>query len=389
MAVTDCRYFTGYKPCGRGKICDDSCAAKQIAGARVLIVHLGALGAVVRSTALLAPLRRKFPRAHITWVTDAPANRLLQGHPHIDRVLATNETDLLSLSALTFDAAFVIDKSLKASGVLARTRADLIYGFVAEPRTGAILPATKAAEELWELGLDDHRKFRVNQKSEIQLVTEALELGPWTGEPYSLPMGPEGERLRDERRRLWSSEGRDVVVGLNTGCGAVLPAKKFTVEFHRRLIDALAARPGVRLVLLGGPEDTLRNQRIAFGKPVFQSPTNLGLPDGYASVAACDIVVTGDSLGMHLAIAAQAWTVAWFGPTCAQEIELYGRGEKILSGAPCGPCWKRACGESLMCYDQVDLAAVSAAVDRGLEKCRQKTNRFNLSSRPPFLATCS
>ena len=45
---------------------------------------------------------------------------------------------------------------------------------------------------------------------------------------------------------------------------------------------------------------------------------------------ACDIVVSGDSLGMHMAIGLKKWVVAWFGPTCHQEIDLYDRGAKFL-----------------------------------------------------------
>lgn len=389
MPVLECRHFTGDKPCGKNATCDDACPAKSAAGARVLIVHLGALGAVVRSTALLAPLRRRFPRAHVTWVTDAPANALLSMHPAIDRVLTTAEGDLLSLSALEFDAAFVIDKSLKASGVLARTRADTVYGFVAGARTGAIFPATPAAEELWEIGLDDHRKFHGNRKSEIQLVTEALELGPWTRDRYSLPLDPASAALRDARRAEWSADGRKLVLGLNTGCGRIIAAKKLSVETHRRLIERFADRRDVRIVLLGGPEDTARNAEISRDLDVISSPTDRGLRDGAASVAACDVVVTGDSLGMHLAIAAGAWTVAWFGPTCAHEIELYGRGEKVLSRAPCAPCWKRSCDKNPMCYDQVDFQELTAAIERGMEQCRKtapQTHLSSSSSRPPSSA---
>ncbi len=388
MPVTECRYFNGYKPCGRSQSCDQECPSKDIPTTRLLLIHLGALGAVVRSTALLKPLRRKFPGAHLTWVTDAPAHQLLQDHPSIDRVLTTCESDLLSLSALEFDVAFVVDKSLKASGVLGRTKADLILGFQVDGRTGAILPATKAAEELWSLGLDNHKKFFVNKKSEIQLVTEALELGPWQNDDYHLPLL--GQRTKvEERYREWSQNGNRWVIGINTGCSDAIPAKKLSVAFQRSLVQRLSQQSDVQVVLLGGPEDEIRNQQIAFGLPVISSPTGSGLRDGYASVAACDLVVTGDSLGMHLAIAAQKQVVAWFGPTCAHEIEFFGRGEAILTAAPCAPCWKRVCGEKQMCYDQVDLEQIMAAVKRGLLACRNNNLNFNLSSRQPSLGTSS
>lgn len=371
MAVTQCRYFTGYKPCGRSSVCDDSCQQQDIPVTRLLLIHLGALGAVVRSTALLAPLRRKFPKAHLTWVTDKPADQLLRSHPLIDRVLTTTESDLLALSVLEFDAAFVVDKSLKAVGVLKKTRADLVFGFTADSTTGAILPATSAAEELWNLGLNDHQKFFINQKSEIQLTTEALELGPWSKDAPMLPLSSDENRLRMERHRAWSENGRFQILGLNTGCSDVLPMKKWTVEGHRAFISQMLRHDFVKIVLLGGPEDTARNLAIAEGLPVILSPTTNGLRDGLTSVAACDAVVTGDSLGMHLAISQKIWTVAWFGATCAHEIELYGRGEAVLAKVDCGPCWKRACSKPVMCYDQVDFDEVETAVLKGLSECRQ------------------
>ena len=41
------------------------------------------------------------------------------------------------------------------------------------------------------------------------------------------------------------------------------------------------------------------------------------------TVAACDMVVSGDTLGMHMAIARGKFVVAWFGLSCAQEIDLF------------------------------------------------------------------
>jgi heptosyltransferase-2 len=149
-----------------------------------------------------------------------------------------------------------------------------------------------------------------------------------------------------------------------------LPAKKLSVDGHRQLIRFLlrdARFEGCPIVLLGGPEDTERNAEIAKDLPVIQSPTTRGLRDGLISVEACDLVFTGDSLGMHMAIGLRKWVVAWFGPTCAQEIDLYGRGQKIRTFASCSPCWKKACGMERMCYDQVHFAQGLQALAEGLE----------------------
>src|SRR5690606_3919172 len=107
------------------------------------------------------------------------------------------------------------------------------------------------------------------------------------------------------------------------------------------------------IVLLGGREDREDHVEIARQTSVILSPTDRGLRDGLISMGACDLVFSGDSLGLHMAIALRKWVVAWFGPTCEQEIDLYGRGVKLRTKAHCSPCWKRDCQQPVMCYDQV------------------------------------
>ena len=62
-----------------------------------------------------------------------------------------------------------------------------------------------------------------------------------------------------------------------------------------------------------------------------------------AIVKTCDLVVTGDTTAMHIAIAVKTPVVAYFASTCAAEIELYGRGRKVVSSISCAPCYKKIC----------------------------------------------
>jgi heptosyltransferase-2 len=101
---------------------------------------------------------------------------------------------------------------------------------------------------------------------------------------------------------------------------------------------------------------------------VISSPCNQGLRDGIVSMATCDLVISGDSLGMHIAIALKKFVIAWFGPTVANEIELYGRGVKVMSQAECGPCWKRHCQKEIMCYDLVPLEEIIKSIYMEIKK---------------------
>ncbi len=366
MPVTSCRYFSGYKPCGRHSICDQLCPSLSVPSTHILIISLEAMGAVLRSTVLLPAIKNKFPNSHITWVTKKPMQQILRTNPYVDRVLTTGDEDTLVLSALEFDIAYVVDKSLVAAGLLKKTSADIVYGFIADPNSGAILPATSAARELWEIGLSDEKKFFQNKKPETQLLLEAMELTYSPCRGYASPVPQADLPKIKSRRARWASSG-EIIIGINTGCSGVIPYKKLSVETHRKIIREIQKAKLGKVVLLGGPEDTVRNQQIAYGLDIIESDTHLGVSDGLISVAACDIIVSGDSLGMHMGVALEKWVVAWFGPTCAHEIELFGRGKKILSQVSCGPCWKRLCQNQPMCYDLVPLEAILLGIKEGIE----------------------
>ena len=378
MAETHCRHFNGYKPCGKNKDCNSSCPSRDIPEQRVLVIALEAMGSVLRATSILPALKRKYPKAHVTWLTKKPSQELLKHNPFIDRIVTLDHEGILKLQALEWDVVYSLDKGMQVGGILNTLKYDELFGFRVDNRSGAILPATPHAKELWELGLDDERKFFVNKKAETQLLVEALNLGPFQRDPYVLQLSEEEQVTARLRRKQWAPMGQ-TIVGFNTGCSPTITYKKLPVEIHRSLIESLVKDKNIRVVLLGGPEDTERNFHIAQGLPsVLLSSTERGLRDGICSVEACDVVVSGDSLGMHMAIALNKWVVAWFGPTCIQEIDLYDYGKKVQTTAPCSPCWKRSCQKQPMCYDLVSQEELLAGIHQGIQ-CITSSSKPHLS----------
>jgi heptosyltransferase-2 len=77
----------------------------------------------------------------------------------------------------------------------------------------------------------------------------------------------------------------------------------------------------------------------------------------------CDIVITGDSFGMHLGIALRKFVIAWFGLSCWSEIDLFDRGERLYQeGLECSPCWKKQCPFDLECIEMIDLGKITELV---------------------------
>ena len=375
--MIDCRNFSGYKPCSLNKDCSAQCSFYSPVKTGILIVHLGALGAVLRSTSLISSIKRKFPDSYITWVTENMSQALLTNISEIDEVVTTSEEELLSLKARNFDIAYVIDKDLKAIAISKSLSVKKIVGFTSFGPHGAIVPANPQAEELWKIGLSDHKKFYENNKSEQQLVHESLNLGVYLRDEYIVRF-TQAEKSESEKRRIvWGGDNK-IVIGLNTGCSATLPYKKLSLGIWKSIIERLNKVSHVSLVLLGGPEDTLRNSQLSIQTGAKQSSTQNGLRDGLISVDACDVIVTGDSLGMHMAIGLKKRVVAWFGPTCSQEIDLYDRGEKVVSEKECAPCWKRKCHFVNKCNEIQNVEKIVQAVHRQLGCLSPSTRRLDL-----------
>jgi heptosyltransferase-2 len=133
-----------------------------------------------------------------------------------------------------------------------------------------------------------------------------------------------------------------------------------TAEAIRRIVD----QTNEPVLLLGGPEDDGDHIQLKsmLGDCVERTSLVQGLKHGAAEINRCDVVVSGDSLGMHMAIALEKHVVAWFGVTCPQEIDLYDRGLKVLADVGCAPCWKANCEKSEPCRDKVDPTWISDAV---------------------------
>jgi len=326
------------------------------------------MGNVLVTTSILAPLKRRYPSSHISWITLPSAAPLLDHVTGLDRVYRWEPETWLILQQLQYDVVLNVDKSRRSGALVSMLTAQEKLGFGIN-ENGVIIPLNVEAEENYLMGLDDEWKFRRNTKTVPQLLCEQFRLD-YQRDPYGLAMSPEektftGAYARDHGLRQSESREQPLVVGFNTGCSELYPNKKLSVDQHVELIDRLAPIPGIRLVLLGGPEDTLRNAEIArrAGDKVINTPTTEGVRRGLCYIDLCDIVISGDSFGMHAAIGLRKYVIVWFGVSCWTEIDLFERGIKLIpDGLACSPCWKRECPFNLECREMVDLESVVEAV---------------------------
>ena len=378
IVIPDCKHFTGYKPCFPDTKCLDECVDPYPLGKKILIVNLEAMGNVLVTTTLLPAIKRKYPRSSIYWITLPNAYRLLDNNPYLDKVYIWEPQSWLSLQTMAFDIVVNVDKVVHACAFTMSLNAKKKLGYGLN-KNGVIIPLNKEAEYNYRLGLDDHLKFHVNQKTNSQLLTEAMGL-KYSRDEYILNLTQDEINFCQQYRKEilanhppLTTHHSPLVVGFNTGCSLLYPNKKMTIDQDVILINELSKKENYRLVLLGGPEDTERNAEIArqVGDKVINTPTREGIRQGLCYINICDVIITGDSFGMHAGIALKKYIIVWFGVSCPPEVDLLDRGVKLIpEGLACSPCWKRECPYNVECIQMIDLVRIVHEVDVYASKIR-------------------
>ncbi|MBS1517470.1 MAG: glycosyltransferase family 9 protein [Bacteroidetes bacterium] len=376
IKIPDCKYFSGYKPCFPGYDClKDGCKMAQsgdnthLHGKNILIISLDALGNVLLNTSILRSLKKKYPVSTIHWITMKSALPILSNNEFIDRIYSWEDTDRMILSEMKFDILLNGDKSVYACAFANTVNASDKYGFILN-ESGKIIPANESAIYNYTMGINDELKFRKNMKSGSEIIHETFGLD-YARDEYVFSFSAEEINFIEKYREQIKYDRNNIYIGLNTGCSNLFPNKKMTIEQHVALIMELSKRDEFRILLLGGKEDTERNLRIHesldrdIQNKIIYTPTNLGIRNGACFMDVCDIVVTGDSFGMHLAIALKKYVIAWFGLSCWNEIDLFDRGEKLIpTGLECAPCWKKECPYNLECIVMIDISKIAGYIKK-------------------------
>jgi heptosyltransferase-2 len=159
---------------------------------------------------------------------------------------------------------------------------------------------------------------------------------------------------------------RNIIIGINTGSGKIFANKNLDSSRITGLIKLLKNETNAELLLLGGPFEREINCNIirAAGRKIIDGGCDNNLREFSALVNICAVVITADTLALHIAIALKKPVVALFGPTCHQEIDLYGLGHKIITPSTCAPCYRNECDKKITCMDDIDLHAVARAAKK-------------------------
>lgn len=333
---------------------------------KILIINVLGLGDIARNTSILIPLRKKYNPCHITWLTGKAGFEMLENNPFIDEIVFYDENSLQERNQCHYQLIISPEQVPRIAAIANKMHADEKLGFGVD-QSGHIVPFNPESHYAYQLGVDDHLKFKKNKRTYQEILFESVKLD-YSKNEYCLPIQ---DLHRQAAAELWGRLGikkEQTVVGLNIGYGIRFPNKMWSITSCISFVEKLAQRISCKIFLFGGKQESPKMVSIVQGcsRDLYLVDTSHSIPFFQALIGKCDIVISGDSLGMHLAIAEKCRVVALFGPTCGNEIEFYGRGEALISPIRCAPCYKWNCCLQPNCMDHISHERVIATIKKYL-----------------------
>jgi heptosyltransferase-2 len=316
---------------------------------RILIIKLGALGDVLRTTTCLEPLKRRYPASHITWVTRANARELLEDNPAIDRLLFIEENYLELLLTEWFDLAINPDTDAVSSAIMGLVRADTKQGFTADGR-GGVTPLSGSARDWWLTGIDDQRK-RANRRTYGQWLYAICDVPTPIARPYLPPSTTVAAQVAHTIRS--ASPHHERLIGFNTGAGTRWAEKQWKPDYFIKLAEMIeASDPYCGIILTGGPDEETFNRDLRRAHPAFiDGGSNNSVVEFASLIAECDWILTADSFGYHVACAMGTPALCLVGPTSPWELDAYDTNCVLYPRLDCIACYRAQCPLPTTCMD--------------------------------------
>jgi len=277
-------------------------------------------GDVFRCTCLLEEYRG----ARVTWITAHKALDLLGGNHLIDQLILADMPEEIPAGFIAdrYDVVINLEKNRDWCEFAANLTAESKYGFRDWQAVGEDCFYPASANALARALNGDH--YRTLQEMLFQTVGRE-----WNGQRYVLGYQPKVVEIYD--------------VGLNHHVGPKWPNKTWPKGHWQQL-----------------------HNRLARGNYALCWQQSLDSIRHYIDwLASCRVIVTCDSLGLHLALALRKKVVALFGPTAAEQIHMYGLGVKLTPALErdCMPCFHSQCQTETCCMEHIPVDMVGDAVD--------------------------
>ena len=366
MFKHNCKYFLADKPCKHHKQSGATCNTCEFfsrVNKRILIIKLGSSGDVLRTTCILKGLRDKYKDAMIWWLTLPESASLLSNNPLIDRTLEYGFGSYTELAVNKFDVLINLDIDRKSASLATLITADTKLGFGMSAE-GQIVALNPEAQAWLSMSLDDGLK-RKNDSTFQCHMNKIINIDKHSSRPILILSKSELEEGKESLSRARLDDNLPLV-GFNLEAGNRWP-KAWPREHFLELAKMLSKHCKANILLLRAPGTTLDKSFLEL-KGVADAGAYTNVRRFASIIAHLDLLITADTLAMHISFAFNKKTVVLFGPTASQEIDVFGDGKKIKTPLSCGCCYNTTCDVLPNCMESITPKLVYQQAQKLLAK---------------------
>jgi heptosyltransferase-1 len=336
-----------------------------------LIIRLSSLGDIIHTLPAFSALRKKHPKAKISWVVEEKGKEILDFVPGIDNIVVAH-TEGWRINTRKFW------KEISALKKKIKNRNQITIDFQGLIKSGFIAYLSGAKKKI-----GFHRKnLRESQASlfytdkldevsdNIHVIDKNLRLLTLLGimqTQYEFPLVLPDEYVQSIKEKLQKLgyDGKKKLVVMNMG--AAWKTKRWFPENWIELIQTLKKEGVFSLILWGNEEEKALAKEVHKESLAPLSP-DFSLKEVMALIRETSLLVSGDTFALQVACAFSRPVVGIFGPTNPGRNGPFSPRDKVaFHEMECSHCYKRSC-PSLECLKKITPKEVAALSIQSLEE---------------------
>lgn len=319
------------------------------------------IGDLLFMTPLLRTLRTSFPDAHIALLADEKNTGVIKYNPHLSELIGIDKKGyhnklpnylrlIVDIRRRKFDLVINLHANERATAIAAFSGAGKIVGFSA-----------KGFGLFFDCVVKENKD--IHQVDAYLEVVKTIHSGGFDNQGLEMWL----DKATEERAEIvWNNlfTSPSKIIGINTG--GSWPTKRWTKTGFAQLADGLLEK-GYGIAFFGGPMDVADVEEIVSimkhgqHEKLVMFTGKTSLLEMASLVKKCEVLVTGDSGPMHIAVARKVPVVAIFGPSDSRRFAPYRQESNVIKiGCACQPCGKHSCTIGHICMEQITVEMVRA-----------------------------
>ncbi len=338
---------------------------------KIVIVKLSSLGDIIHTLPAFKLLRENFPSSEVIWIVEESGREILEMVDGIDKIYTIDTKELRRGKKVV--------KNISKIRKLKRIKADILFDFQGTMKSAVV---TSLINSKRKVGFS---KKNLKEKTSLFFYKETVSYFEETehvirknihllsslniyASTFSFPSFKYTKKLKNDVKEKMKEIDMGKVIILNVGGG--WETKRLDVKKWIDIAKGIVYRNFIPLILWGNDFEKKDAAKVALESGALLSPP-FTLKELFPLIQDSLLLVSGDTLPLHIAEAVKTPTVSFFGPTLpSRNGPVNPISEVILYELKCSGCFKRKCSNPI-CMNRIKSTDILKKVDLILSKIQK------------------